>query len=108
MNNERAGELLAQARQETEAELERLSRGSGAPADEQSDGSSDADDLVSHETDAAVAELLTTRLKAIERAEQRLEEGTYGLSVSSGDPIPDGRLEIEPWAELTVDEQAGQ
>jgi DnaK suppressor protein len=35
-----------------------------------------------------------------------LEEGTYGRSIRSGDPIPDGRLEVEPWAELTVEEQA--
>jgi RNA polymerase-binding transcription factor DksA len=34
-----------------------------------------------------------------------LEEGIYGLSIRSGDPIPDARLEIEPWAELTVAEQ---
>ena len=33
--------------------------------------------------------------------------GTYGLSTRSGDPIPDGRLEAEPLAELTVDEEPG-
>ena len=43
---------------------------------------------------------------AIERAEKRLEEGTYGLSVESGRPIPDERLELIPWAERTADEQA--
>ena len=37
--------------------------------------------------------------------EQRLAEGTYGLSVESGKPIPDGRLELIPWAERTADEQ---
>ena len=43
------------------------------------------------------------RLAAIER---RLEEGTYGLSVESGQPIPDARLEGVPWAERTVEEPA--
>jgi DnaK suppressor protein len=45
------------------------------------------------------------RLEAIERAEARLRDGSFGHSVLSGDPIPDERLEIEPWAELTVTEQ---
>jgi DnaK suppressor protein len=43
--------------------------------------------------------------RMIERAERRLEEGTYGLSVESGQPIPDARLEAIPWAERTAEEQ---
>ena len=43
-------------------------------------------------------------LDAIERAEKRLADGTYGLSVESGRPIPDERLETIPWAERTADE----
>ena len=31
--------------------------------------------------------------------------GTYGRSVDSGAPIPDARLEVEPLAERTVEEQ---
>jgi len=105
VETERAEELLALARQATEADLERLRGGSAAPSEDQTDASSDADGMVEHETDEAVTELLTQRLEAIERAEQRLEEGIYGLSIRSGVPIPDARLEIEPWAELTVAEQ---
>jgi DnaK suppressor protein len=41
----------------------------------------------------------------VERAEARLAEGTYGLSVESREPIPDGRLEARPTAERTVEEQ---
>ena len=43
-------------------------------------------------------------LAALDRAERRLEDGTFGLSVRSGVPIPDDRLEADPAAELTVDE----
>ena len=43
---------------------------------------------------------------AIDRAFKRIEEGTYGLSVESGKPIPDARLELIPWAERTAEEQA--
>ena len=49
---------------------------------------------------------LREELAAIERAEQRLRDGTYGLSVESGEPIPDERLEVVPWAERTAEEQA--
>ena len=41
----------------------------------------------------------------MERAEARLAEGTYGLSIESGDPIPDERLEAFPTAERTAEEQ---
>src|SRR2546427_401071 len=44
------------------------------------------------------------RLAAIDRAEQRLDAGTYGRSIRSGQLIPDERLEADPAAELTVDE----
>ena len=40
------------------------------------------------------------------RAEARIAEGTYGRSVESGLPIPDERLEAEPLAERTVEEQS--
>jgi DnaK suppressor protein len=40
------------------------------------------------------------------RAEQRVEAGTYGLSVRSGQRIPDDRLDADPTAELTVEEAA--
>jgi DnaK suppressor protein len=55
------------------------------------------------ENDAITANL-RDRLAALDRAEQRLDDGTYGRSVRSGLPIPDERLEADPAAELTVEE----
>ena len=49
---------------------------------------------------------LQYELEAIARAERRVDEGTYGVSVDSGQPIPDGRLEAIPWAERTAEEQS--
>jgi len=43
-------------------------------------------------------------VNSIERALHRLDEGTYGRSVRSGEPIPDERLEADPAAELTIEE----
>jgi DnaK suppressor protein len=44
-------------------------------------------------------------LSRIERAMQKLDEGTYGLSDVSGKPIPVERLEAIPYALMTADEQ---
>jgi DnaK suppressor protein len=65
-----------------------------------------AEPLTAEATDYAIGETIRDRLAALERAEQRLASGTYGLSVRSGRPIPDERLEADPTAELTVDEAA--
>ena len=56
-------------------------------------------------TDQAVAATLEDELAAVVRAEARIAQGTFGLSVESGEPIPDDRLEAEPLAERTVEEQ---
>jgi len=58
--------------------------------------------------DEAVAADLRDRLAAIDRALGRIEAGTYGRSVLSGQPIPDERLEADPAAELTVEEARAQ
>ena len=56
--------------------------------------------------DDAVAAGLRDRLAALDRALQRVENGSYGRSTRSGLPIPDERLEADPAAELTVQEAA--
>jgi DnaK suppressor protein len=65
-----------------------------------------ASDLYDNELDEGLSDDLRDELAAVERAEARLAAGTYGLSIESGEPIPDERLEAMPWAERTVDEQA--
>jgi DnaK suppressor protein len=62
-------------------------------------------ELFEKERDEGLADALREELAAIERAEARVEQGTYGTSVVSGRPIPDGRLEAIPWADRTADEQ---
>jgi len=54
--------------------------------------------------DDAIAESMRDRLDTIERALHRLDDGTYGRSIRSGEPIPDERLEADPAAELTIEE----
>ena len=72
--------------------------------DTPADISDPAQSLTAEGMDDAIAESLRGRLATLERAEQRLDNGTYGRSVRSGLPIPDERLEADPAAELTVEE----
>jgi RNA polymerase-binding transcription factor len=103
MDDARARELLKRERERIEALL--LDRESDEANDEpHSDPGDDATRLADRELDAGRVETLRADLAAIDRAEKRVDEGTYGLSVVSGDPIPDERLEAVPWAERTVDE----
>jgi DnaK suppressor protein len=74
------------------------------PADEY-DPANRAGDLYQDEFDEGLAEDLREQLAAVERAERRLAAGTYGLSIESGRPISDERLEALPTAELTVEEE---
>jgi DnaK suppressor protein len=61
--------------------------------------------LFTREVDATVERQVERRLEHVERALQKTEEGTYGLSDDSGEPIPRGRLEAVPEAIRTVEEQ---
>ena len=61
--------------------------------------------LFTREVDATLEEQVGRRLRSVERALQKIEEGTYGLSDDSGEPIPKGRLEALPEAVRTVEEQ---
>ena len=103
MDPERAKELLAGERERIERALADLARGGNS--DTESDPGDQASNLYSDELDQSLAEQLRRELDALERAEARLAAGTYGVSVESGEPIPDARLEIVPTAERTAEEQ---
>jgi DnaK suppressor protein len=88
----------------------------GAEEDERTRGENEGDftehdsgdmsrDIYDREVDATIAEQIQQRLEIVDRALQKVEEGTYGLSDVSGEPIPRGRLEAVPEAVRTVEEQ---
>ena len=107
MDNTRAKELLGAERLRVEQLLKDLDAAGAADrvaANQSGDMYDSAEPLTTEGGDESVKAELTMRLAAIDRAERRLEDGTYGLSVRSGQPIPDDRLEADPAAELTVDE----
>ncbi len=106
MDTDRARELLAKERARIE---EALAAHTGDGPQESYDrvepGDRASENLYQDELDAGRVEDLKRALEAVERAEARLAESTYGLSVESGKPIPDARLEAVPTAERTVEEE---
>jgi DnaK suppressor protein len=106
MDPDRAHELLAAERARIERALAHLEHhDTGEPADDL-DPANLASELYQDEFDEGRADDLREELAAVERAEARLAAGTYGLSIESGKPIPDERLEAVPTAERTVEEEA--
>lgn len=72
-----------------------------------SEGSGDDAQKTSlRDNDAARYEHNMTRLAMITRALKKIDEGTYGLSDESGEPIPQARLEAVPSSITTVEESA--
>ena len=116
-NNDLDQEFIAlqkQRLQDLKAELERVRDGLEEDqrfrAEEEEDFTEhDSGDmsqsLFTREVDATVEQQVERRLENVERALQKIDEGTYGLSDDSGEPIPRGRLEAVPEAVRTVEEQ---
>jgi len=105
MDPERARELLDAERKRITSALARLGHQDSGDLTNEQDAADIASDLYQDEFDAGLADDLRDDLAAVERAEERLAAGTYGLSVESGEPIPDERLEAIPTAERTADEE---
>jgi DnaK suppressor protein len=106
MNEKRARDLLAAERTRLERELARHKHeDDGEWSDPFFDQGNLAAKLYQDELEESLAEDLRRQLAALERTEQRLAAGTYGLSIESGERIPDERLEVLPTAELTAEEE---
>jgi DnaK suppressor protein len=65
----------------------------------------DAQKLTALELQGNLAAADDERLSNIERALQKIDDGTYGLSEGNGTPIPIERLRASPEALYTVEEQ---
>lgn len=107
MDSERARELLRRERERLE---KALAGEAHAPATDLATRDQHLGDqgseLQEDELAAGLREQLANELADVERAEERLARGTYGLSIESGEPIDDDRLEAHPTAERTTEEQA--
>ena len=105
MEPARARELLRAERERIEVALGRLAHEDDSEPVDEYDPANLASDLYQDELDEGLRVGLREQLDAVKRAEQRLAAGTYGLSIESGERIPDDRLEAVPTAERTIDEE---
>lgn len=98
---------------ERKAELERIRDDAQEAARERSqeeqdtqfDSGDQSQYLFERELDATLVQQFDRELEDVNRALQKIEEGTYGLSDDTGEPIPKGRLEAIPEAIYTVEGQ---
>ena len=65
----------------------------------------DAQELDALERDGNLVVRDVERLERVDRALQKIAQGTYGLSDGSGEPIPRERLEAVPEALYTLSEE---
>jgi DnaK suppressor protein len=110
IDEERARELLKRERDRVEGglrDLERLRKGEIEEIEIATAPEDDAEQIHQGAIDDALEDRMRAQLEAIERAEGRLKDGSFGVSVEGGEPIPAGRLEAIPWAERTAEEQEG-
>ncbi|MGA8297095.1 MAG: hypothetical protein WB770_08650 [Acidimicrobiales bacterium] len=107
MDEQRARKLLGAERRRVAALLDETAAAGAEDREgalEPGDMTDPAEPLVSEVDQGELESQLRQRLETIDRAEKRLDAGTYGRSVRSGLVIPDQRLEADPAAELTVEE----
>ena len=77
----------------------------GSLGNEPRDSADDAAAIARGEIDEGLVEANAGRLREIERALRKIEDGSYGLSDASGAPIPRERLEAVPEATQLADER---
>ena len=108
-------ELLLEERARYTRQADRLASEAAAlvedlePGDVQFDEESGEGDtiVVERERDLAMSAQAMAAVDDIDLALARIEGGTYGLSIVSGQPIPKERLRAIPWAAERVEEKVG-
>jgi len=86
--------------EEDEVELE-----GGGDDFSETDSGDMSQSIFDRELDASVGEGIERRLGEVDRALQKIEEGSYGVCEDTGEEIPRGRLEAVPEAIRTVEAQ---
>lgn len=69
------------------------------------DSGDEAQQMFTREMDASIGEQVERRLEDVDRALEKIEEGSYGVCDDTGEEIPKGRLEAVPEAIRTVEAQ---
>jgi DnaK suppressor protein len=99
--------------EELKEELLRIRRGmeederdrSQEEQDAELDSGDESQQMFTREMDATIGEQMERRLEDVERALEKVEEGSYGVCDDTGEEIMKGRLEAVPEAIRTVEAQ---
>ena len=94
-------ELLRMRRGMEEDERDR----SQEEQDTELDSGDESQQMFTREMDATIGEQMERRLEDVERALEKVEEGSYGVCDDTGEEIAKGRLEAIPEAIRTVEAQ---
>ena len=73
--------------------------------DTELDSGDESQQMFTREMDATIGEQTGRRLQDVERALEKIEEGSYGVCEDTGEEIAKGRLEVMPEAVRTVGAQ---
>jgi DnaK suppressor protein len=115
-DNELDREFVEEQKQKLQALKEELLRvRSGMAADEKRRAENEGDtqldsgdmsqELFTREVDATIGEQVERRIRDVDRALQKVDEGTYGICDDTSEPIPKGRLKAVPEAIRTIEAQ---
>jgi len=102
---------LEQRRAELREQIGGLDQAYPKPTDptELSEGPQDFEESAVDENEMVDERVILTNnqalLEEVEDALKRLEQGTYGICVVCGQPIPEKRLEAIPWAARCVKDE---
>ena len=108
INLEQMKQRLETKRAELQENIKSLTEAYPRPVDaiEASDGSQDFEEIAVDFLETQQEQSLMVNQQAllteVERALERIEQGTYGKCVDCGQPIPEKRLEAIPWAARDV------
>ncbi|GIW07831.1 MAG: hypothetical protein KatS3mg060_2636 [Dehalococcoidia bacterium] len=94
--------LIASARRDAQEDISEEYNQAGGIAAHQADVASD---LYEREQALSLERDFEERLHEVDHALRKIDEGTYGVSERSGQPIPLERLRVIPWARFTVEEE---
>jgi DnaK suppressor protein len=106
MDLEHYKQLLLAKEKDLQDQIARL--GDNARNSQSADVEDPIDQVISAEAKAAnfrEESIAAETLADVQDALRRIDDGTYGVSIESGEPIPPARLEAVPWAKYTVQEQ---
>jgi DnaK suppressor protein len=72
-------------------------------SDDTADEADLASNTINQQVSFSIREKEMTKLRRIDAALERVEDGSFGFCLESGDEIEEKRLETQPWAEFCIE-----